>query len=227
MNMKISLQRDRGASTGGWSTLRLAAWKAVLLTTLVSLSFVGHSAGRSGGGPGGGPGVSGGDETVGTLPIVGAIHIDLPFVRGWRGDHPAFYLEGTAAELGLMIRGARGAGFASVEVLDPRTTRLRIAFHGDVTLVLDRELVGTLSVRTGLAVPQTFGPQQATIGWGTTPIRTVRLRSGLLALPVGALSADGVLDQGPLRLHASGRDGAQCFDTVFATPQTVVLRQSY
>ena len=226
--MKISLQRDRGASTRGWCTLRLAAWKAVLLTTLASLAFVDHSAAGAGGGTGGGPGVSGGgDETVGTLPIVGALHIDLPFVRGWRGNHPAFYLEGTAAELGLLIQGARGAGFASVEVLDPRTTRLRIAFHGDVALVLDRELVGTLSVQTGLAVPQTFGPQQATIGWGTTPIRTVRLRSGLLALPVAALSVEGVLDQGPLRLHASGRDGAQCFDTIFATPQTVVLRQSY
>ena len=227
--MKIPLKETYGCSDQGRSSRRLAAWKAVLFTTLASVAFVDPSSARCAGGSGGnGPGVSsGGDETVGTLPIVGGIHIDLPLVRGWHGNDPAFYLEGTAAELGALIRGARGAGFASVEVLDARTARLRIAFHGDVSLVLDRELTGVLPILTGLAVPGSFGPRQATIEWGTSPQRTVRLRAGWLALPVASLSANRVLDQGPLRLHATGRDGAQIFDTIFATPETVVLRQSY
>jgi hypothetical protein len=228
MTMKILTQQDCGASTRGWSIVRLAARKAVLLTTLATLALVGPSAARSGGGNGGGPGVSGGgDETLGTLPIVGGIHIDLPCVRGWRGDHPAFYIEGTAAQLGLVIHGARGTGFVGVEVLDPRTSRLRLTFHGDVTLVLDRELVGVLSLPTGLAVPREFGPVEATFGWGTNPLRTVRLRPGVLPLPVASLSADRVLDQGPLQFRALGRNGAHSSDTVFVTPETVVLRQTY
>jgi hypothetical protein len=169
----------------------------------------------------------GGDETLGTLPIVGGIRIELPCVRGWRGDRPAFYVEGTAAELGLVIQGARGAGFVSVEVVDRRTSRLRLAFHGDVTLVLDRELVGVLSLQTGLAVPREFGPVQATFGWGTNPLRTVQLRPGVLPLPVASLSADRVLDQGPLQFRALGRNGMHSSDTVYVTGETVVLRQTY
>jgi hypothetical protein len=164
---------------------------------------------------------------VGTLPIVGGIHLDIPVVRGWRGDHPAFYLEGTPTELGVLIRGARGTGFATFEALDPQASHIRVAFHGDVTLVLDRELLGMLPIQTGVAVPASFGPRQMTIGWGTNPTRTMRLRSGLLLLPVPSLSADRVLDQGPLRMHAFGRNGTQSYDTVFATPETVVLRQTY
>jgi hypothetical protein len=225
MTMNHPIQTDHG-SIRSRSTSRSTAWRAVLLTALVSLAFAGPSTAQCGG-SGGGPGfTSGGDETVGTLPIVGQIHIDLPVVGGWRGNHPAFYLEGTPAELGILIRGARGAGFATYEALDPHASRIRLAFHGAVTLVLDRELLGMLRVQTGVAVPTSFDAREMTIGWGGNPTRTMRLRSGLLFLPVPSLSADGVLDQGPLRMHAIGRDGAHSDDTVFATPQTVVLRQS-
>lgn len=228
MTMKISLQGDRRASIGSGSIVRRAAGKAVLLTTLASFAFVSPSAANAGDGGGGNPPgfVGAGDETVGTLPVVRGLHVDLPFVRGWRGDHPAFYLEGSAMELGLAIQGARGTGFVSVEVLDPKAMRLRLAFHGDVTLVLDRQRVDDLALQTGLAVPGNFGPVQATIGWGTNPPRTVRLRTGLLALPVAALSEDGVLDQGPLQLRALGRNGAHTSDTIYATSETLVLRQT-
>ena len=214
-------------SIRGWPTWGSTAWRAVLLTALVPLAFV-EPSGAQGLGNGGGASISsGGDETVGTLPIVGGIHLDLPVVRGWRGDHPAFYLEGTPVELGVLIRGARGAGFATFEALDPQASQVRLAFHGDVTLVLDRELLEVLPVQTGVAVPTSFGAREMMIGWGTNPIRTMRLRSGLLLLPLPSLSADRVLDQGPLRLHAIGRNGAHSNDAVFATRETVVLRQSY
>ncbi len=178
---------------------------------LVASAFADNPNGWGGSGGGGGgsgdAGAAGGDETVGTLPIVGRSTIQLPLTRAWRGDHPAFYLEGTSAELSALVLGARGAGFATVQTLDAQSGRIRIAFHGDVTVVLDRELLGTLPIQTGLAVPSTFGPRLATMQWQAGTPRSVRLRTGLLPLPIASMSADGRLQIAPLDVDTAGRDG--------------------
>lgn len=225
--MKIPHQQIDASLSWGWSRSGLASCVACLLVALATIGLADHARADINDG-GGDPGVaSGGDETVGTLPILGGVRIELPLVRGWRGDRPAFYLEGTAAELGYVIRGARGRGFATVEVLDPQSGRVRIAFHGDVTVILDRELTGVLAVQTGLAVPEGFGPRRATLEWGSSATRTVRLHAGLLPLAVGSMSANGLLDQAPLKVRVSGQGGTVHSDAVFATPGTLILRQSY
>lgn len=226
--MKIRVdRRDAPTSLGGkasWLAGCVACLTAAL--ALTATAYAGTPGGNDNTG-GDAPGVSaGGDETVGTLPVVGGRQIALPVVRGWRGDHPAFYVEGYAYELNSIILGARGRGFASVEVVDLSTHRLRIAFHGDVTVVLDRQLTSSFPIQTGLAVPASFGQGQATVAWGAGTSRSVRLRTGLLPLALGSMSANGSLEQGPLQISAAGSRGRSIAAAVYATPATLVVRQS-
>jgi len=228
--MKI-LERSRQSSASRRrSSPGSILFTAVLLVGLVVPALAGDPSGRGNGGPGGegsDPGVAGGDETVGTLPIVGPSTIQLPLTRSWRGDHPAFYIEGTTAELAAVISGARGRGFASVETLDASAGRIRIAFHGDVTIVLDRELLGILGLQSGLAVPATFGAEQVTMQWQTGGSRSAHLRTGLLPLAIASMSADGRLERSPLDIRSAGRDGRHVTDRIRATASTVIIRQSY
>jgi hypothetical protein len=230
MSMKILEPRLHSSSNSRRSSPGSLLFTTVLLVGLVLPALAGAADGRGTGGLGGesgDPGVAGGDETVGTLPIIGRSAIQLPLTRSWRGDHPAFYLEGTTAELAAVINGARGRGFATIETLDAGSARVRIAFHGDVTVVLDRELLGILGIQSGLAVPSTFGAEQVTMQWQTGGLRSARLRTGLLPLPIASLSADGRLEQSPLDIHSVGRDGRHVTDRFRATGSTVILRQSY
>jgi hypothetical protein len=232
MSMKILERTGDSSSHRGRMSAGSILFTAVLLVGLVMpvLAGDGDSSGRGNGGPGGdtgGPGVAGGDETVGTLPIVGRSTIQLPLTRTWRGDHPAFYLEGTTVELAAVITGARGRGFASIETLDASSGRVRIAFHCDVTVVLDRELLGVLGIQSGLAVPAAFGAEQVTMQWQTGGSRSTRLRTGLLPLAIASMSADGRLEQSPLDIRSTGSDGRHGTDRFRATPSTVILRQSY
>jgi len=192
---------------------------------LPASAFAGES--NNNGSGGGTPGIStGGDETVGTLPVLGGRQIAMPLVRGWRGDRPAFYIEGSAADLSEILVGARGRGFVTVEVLDLHTQRLRVAFHGDATVVLDRQLTVDLPILTGLAVPSNFGPARATVAWGGRDTRSLTLRPGFLPLALNSMSASGSLDQNPLRILAAGRRGRSTSATVWASPSTLVIRQA-
>jgi hypothetical protein len=175
-------------------------------------------------GPGGAVS-SGGDETVGTLPIIGG-RIKLPTISGWRGDRPAFYMQGTAEDIGATLLAARGTGYITVEVLDPAVDTFRVAFHGNVSVVLDRDLMETLPIQTGLAVPASFAPRSVIVGTGTQPSRSLALHPGLLPIAVGELSSTRALDVGPLEVRASGRATHTTTSRVYATRDALILRQT-
>jgi len=168
---------------------------------------------------------SGGDETVGTLPIIGG-RIKLPTISGWRGDRPAFYLQGTADDIGATLLAARGTGYITVEVLDPAVDTVRVAFHGNVSVVLDRDLMETLPIQTGLAVPASFAPRSVILGTGTQPSRSLALHPGFLPIAIGELSSTHALDVGPLEVRASGRGTHTTTSRVYATRDALILRQT-
>jgi len=111
-------------------------------------------------------------------------------------------------------------------VVDAPTGRVRIAFHGQITMSLDREAMGTFGIQSGLAVPPSFGPGRATVQLGSQAARVVRLRAGLVPLAVASMSADGILDRGSLVVRASGSQGRSTSDVIRATPSTLILQQS-
>lgn len=179
------------------------------------------------GGDGPGDAVSsGGDETVGTLPIIGGRMVKLPTISGWRGDRPAFYMQGTADDIATSLLAARGTGYITVEVLDPALDTVRVAFHGNVSVVLDRDLMETLPIQTGLAVPASFAPRSVVLGSGTQPSRALALHPGFLPIAVGELSRSRTLDAGPLEVRASGRWAHATTSRIYATRDALILRQT-
>jgi hypothetical protein len=185
------------------------------------------------GGPGGGSGggqdsqASGGDETIGTLPIIGRGGVKLPTIAGWRGVRPAFYLEGTVSDVQSSVYSARGDGYITIEVLDASGDRIRAAFHGNVSVILDKDLLETSSIQTGLAVPASFAPQSATLTPGSEPVRSVRLRAGVLPIAVGELASEHALDGHPLQLQAFGGSGRVQTTRIYSQRDKLVLRQTY
>ena len=167
-----------------------------------------------------------GDETIGTLPAIGGGRIDLPFVRGWRGTTPAFALEGSAADLSLVIQSARGRGFVTHESIDRRTGRIRLAFHGDVLVALDRELAQTLPVDLGLAVPASFGEGRMLFTSGNRPSRSSRLLPGTLPLSLGSMSTTPGADPVPARIRTGNSTGVRTSHTVAVAGDVLILRQT-
>lgn len=225
--MKIHAHDHAGSPGRGRFGTILASLAACLFAALPAWASGGSGDDPSGGNGNGTQNPSvGGDETVGTLPVVGGGRIDLPFTRGWRGIEPAFYVEGSAADLTLAIRSARGRGFVSQEVLDPRTGRVRLAFHGDVFVALDRELATSLPIGFGVAVPASFGEGRIVFAWGDGPSRSARLRPGILPLPVASMSATNALDQAPVRIRTGNSAGVRTSHTVAATADLLILGQT-
>jgi hypothetical protein len=156
---------------------------------------------------------------------MGGGRIELPFTRGWRGTSTAFSLEGSAADLSIVIQSARGHGFVSHESINPRTGRIRLAFHGDVVVVLDRELAESLPVDFGIAVPASFGEGRMVLSWANRPSRSARLLPGVLPLSLGSNSATPDADQAPTRIRTGNSAGVRTTHTIAATADVLILRQ--
>jgi len=220
--MKIHAQDCRGSSGRGRFATILAGLGAILFATLPALGGAGNSPPGNGGG---GHFVSG-DETIGTLPVMGGGRIDLPFTRGWRGVAPAFSLEGSAADLSIVVQSARGRGFVSHEVIDPRTGRIRLAFHGDVLVALDRELAASLPVDLAIAVPASFGEGRVLLTWGNGPSQSAPLAPGLVPLPLATMTSTPVVEQAPARIHTGNSVGVRTSHTIAATADLLILGQT-
>jgi len=220
--MKLHAHDCCGSSGRAGSARILAGLVAILFATLPASGVAGGS-GSGGNAPG--PFVSG-DETIGTLPVMGGGGIDLPFTRGWRGVSPAFSLEGSAADLSLVILAARGRGFVSHETLDARTGRIRLAFHGDVLVALDRELAASLPVDFGIAVPASFGEGRMLVTSGTGPSQSAPLLPGVLPLSLPSMSSTPAMEPAPTRIRTGNSVGVRTSHTIAATADLLILSQS-
>jgi hypothetical protein len=185
--------RHSGPST---SAGRRPYWALALALVLgLGLAFPAGSLARaSGGGGGGGAGVNrgGDDETIGTLPILGN-QGQLLLVRNLRATRPDFYLEGNYGEILATIAGFRGTGLVTSESLPGGMVRL--GFHGQLELTLDRGMLQVTGIQIGSSVPEEFGGAQAWAGFPDETDGAHVLEVGALPLPVAALDALGVLNQ--------------------------------
>jgi len=222
IEMKVHVHDRAGGPVRGRFRTILAGFAAFLLAAIPALATDEGSDPP----PDGGPLSAGGDETIGTLPIVGVPRINLPFTRGWRGIEPSFFLEGSAEDLSIAILSARGRGFISHETIDSQSGRIRLAFHGDVLVTLDREFATSSPIEFGVAVPAAFGEGRIAVAWGKGPIRTAPLRPRILPLPVASMSASGALDQAPIRIRTGNSAGVRTSQTVSATADLIILGQA-
>lgn len=192
--------QDSGSST---SSGRSWSWTPLLVAVFV-LGFVFPGGPSATAGTASGPGVNqgGDDETIGTLPIMGN-QGQLLLVRRTRDVRPDFYLEGAYDEMLSTITGFTGTGRATYETLPGG--RVRLGFHGQLELQLDRGLLQVTGIQIGASVPSAYRGSQAWSGFAGQVSPTRALRSGNFLLPVAALDAQGALDQAPWVLSAHSR----------------------
>ena len=203
------------------------SWLWTVLLALVfglGLVFPAAPTAQAGTTSGGGLGQGGDDETIGTLPILGN-QGQLQLVRRVRDVRPDMYLEGAYDELLSTIIGFTGTGSVTYQTLPDG--RVRLGFHGQLELALDRGLMQVTGIEIGASVPAAYRGAQAWAGFAGQVERTRALRTGDLALPVVALDALGSLDQAPWILGAqSPRQGSYMFHAL-AEGAVLYVGQTY
>ena len=219
-------QATAGPSPGrGWSSTGLGLFAATVFALLPVHSRAADAPPSPDGG--GGALASGGDETVGTLPIVGGGRGTLDYNRFQRGTRSGFYLEGSVSDLHNAVLLAQGSGYVSAETLDVAGTRVRLVFHGSLQVTIDRQAVHDGSVTVGLSVPRGFGSGRMAVSSGGGATTRAALNPGLLALPILAMESRGVLDSGALQILAVARTGERTLHRVEVGSGVVILSQSY
>lgn len=195
------LQSGSMASSG-----RSASWTLLLAMAFV-LGFVFPAApaalgggtsttggGTTGGGTTGGGTAGGDDETIGTLPILGnGGHFDL--MRQLSDPRPDFYLEGAFDEILSTIVAYSGSGKVTLE--NRPGGLVRLGFHGELELALDRNLLQVTGIQVGTTVPDTFTGARAQIGIAGQLGQRKQLRAGNFRLPIAALDGIDALNQYP------------------------------
>ncbi len=164
--------------------------RAVAALLLLSLPFVGPALGGDGRTDDDG-GFS--DEMVGTLPSLGGW---LPLREsGYAVDDDAgFYLSGPIQPVVEALQQAVGSGYLSYELLG--ADRIRVDFHGEVSLEFDAALLGR-----GVTAGVRFGPES---GPGLLALESAGRLVGpkavgggtAIPLPLGPFQAAGVLADG-------------------------------
>ena len=147
----------------------------------------------------GGGTAPGGGDAIGSLPF-GA----LPPPEGLLGSQrPSIVFEApNLALIQALVIDAWGDGYA--EFTDLGTEHgVRVELQGQVSVLLDRNLVGVLPVQFGLDVSQGFAGGFAFLSQNQHVLQAQQLPAvGDLRLPLEMLSASAVLDHGALTLHS-------------------------
>jgi hypothetical protein len=173
-----------------------------LLAAVLALGFTLPGSAAASTNSGNGMGRGGDDETIGTLPIMGGQH-PLPLYRHVRDSKVSFYLEGNYDEILSTIIGYTGTGRASVESLP--NGMVRLGFHGQLEIQLDRGLLQVTGIEIGSRVPETFRGAAISSGFQGQLGPAGRLRAGDHDLPIAGLDGQGLLGQAPWILEAHSR----------------------
>ncbi|HTF91159.1 MAG TPA: hypothetical protein VK843_22275 [Planctomycetota bacterium] len=146
---------------------------------------------------------AGGGDAIGSLPFHHGAPPELPI----HGMSPSISFEGPSLQvIQEQIVDAYGAGYC--ELFNLPSGAVRVEIQGPVTLVLDRNLLGSHGVTTGLDVTQGFSAGMAIITQAPRPVRTQLLPGqGDFCLPLANLSATGALDSGPMNVHSVSLTG--------------------
>jgi hypothetical protein len=207
--MKKSNQVGRPHTGSGWRAATLAS--LVLCAALVV-----PSRGSVGGGNG---------ETVGTLPSTSG-GVSLEISRIANDAAPAMFVEGSMQAIYDAVVGLSGRSIVTAEALDTESHTVRVTFHGDFRLELDRQAFEQGALKIGWTVPQAFGPAQVRLSLGERVLASGIVDGRSLVLPVQALESTGGLDAAPLDITTRGRHGHAVFEA-FASGDRLILSQSH
>jgi hypothetical protein len=170
-------------------------------------------------------GSAGGGETVGTLPGVGGGGFDIH--RPFRDPSPSVFLEGTMQQINGVVLGWNGRAIVTEQVIDPSSQVVRLTFHGDFRLDLDRSAFEQGSVSIGWAAPQTAGSVRATMLLGARTLATGLVSERDIVLPVRQVDSSGGLDLAPLAIVTAGQGGLHASLDIAAHGDVLVLAQSH
>ena len=173
-----------------------------------------------------GRGGLGGGETVGTLPDTGG-RTSLDISRGFRDASPSFYLEGPLERINTMVLGWTGRAVITEQVLDAATHDVRLTFHGDLRLELDRHAFEQGFVSVGWEPPQIRGSVRATMLLGDRTLATGLVSGRNVVLPVLAMERSGGLDLAPLAVLAAGRNGLHASLEISAHGDEITFSQAH
>lgn len=177
-----------------------------------------------GGGTGSGNEVAG-DETVGTLPIVGPT---APFdlLRFLMDREASLYLEGHRLDLYLAIVSVEGRMAATLRVIDPATDTVRVTFHGRPRLALDRSAIESGALRIGVDVPVAFGQGAVQTQIGARALAPAAILPGALELPSAPFTSTNLL-QRRLAFEFHGEDGAHTVLGFRSTRRFLIVDQAH
>jgi hypothetical protein len=171
-------------------------------------------------------GVGGGNgETVGTLPNTsGGSTLDIS--RAANDSAPAMYLEGSMQAIYDAVVGLSGRSVVTAESIDAANQIVRVTFHGDLRLELDRQAFEQGSLKVGWSVPQAYGPARVTMVLGERALASGVVSGRSLGLPVQELESAGGLDLAPLQIVTSGR-GTHATLQIFSSEDRLILAQTH
>lgn len=204
-------------SMNSWDGRRRLGWRLPLLATLVLCTgFAATSRGGSSGG-----------ETVGTLPSTGGSGAGLRISHSFRDAQPTLFLEGQADQIFELIVGLSGRAVITEEVVDASSQTVRLTFHGNLNLELDRQAFERSTIAIGWSVPQAFGPARTTMLLGGRTIAAGITDSRNVLLPIRAVDSSGGLDSVPFSIVSNGRQGHHARLDVFASGDQLILSQTH
>jgi hypothetical protein len=172
-------------------------------------------------------GAAGGGETVGTLPNTGGRGSGLDISRPFRDPSPAMFLQGPIQQINGMLLGWNGRAIITEEILDPSTQIVRLTFHGDFRLDLDRLAFEQGTVAIGWTAPQTIGSVRATMLLGGRTLDTGLVSDRTVILPVFQMDASGGLDVAPLAIVTNDRQGLHASLDIVAHGDELILTQTH
>ena len=195
----------------------LGRWRSAILASLILCAgFAVPSRGGAGSG-----------ETVGTLPNTGGGNTSFDISRAFRDRSPAFFLEGPIDQIYDAVLGWTGRAIITQQVIDESAHVVRLTFHGDLRLDLDRHAFEQGAITVGWTAPQTREAVRATMLYGARTLATGFVTSRNIVLPVLQMDASGGLDVAPLAILADGPQGLHASLDLIAHGDEITLSQHH
>lgn len=218
-------RRARRALEGALRALLVLGFATFPVLAFDAPAGAGLPPSAGGGGTGGSNEVAG-DETIGTLPIVGPT---APFdlLRSIVEREPCFYLEGNRLDLFGAIVSVAGRTVATLRMIDPATDTVRVTFHGRPRLVLDRAAIDSGALGFGIDVPTAFGQGAVQSQLGARALAPAAIGPGVHELPSAPFAASNLLLQRRLEYELLGQDGAHTVLGLRATRRYLIVDQTH
>ena len=165
------------------------------------------------------------DETLGTLPSVGAGTFDLDLLRQWRDARPSVYVEGPANEVFGALLHVEGQG--TVGIADAGSGRIRFTLLGDLKATFERAaFLESGAIRVGVSLQSPIA-NVAVLRWAGATAHLGTLPVGATELPLAGMAANGAIDFAPIDVVTRYGPTTHVLDHFEAVGNLLVLSQSH